>query len=145
MQVTVKVANQLKLQLHFGLHKLQVNYSNRDSIWKSNNYILGYRSYRLITVTMTVLEKVTVMVKITNQLQLQLHFGLQKLQVNYSYRDSTWKSYCDYSYKVAYASFQAGRRPARNLVMIKEKHILKICNMLYRSSSYSSFSITSVN
>ena len=55
----VNITNQLQLQLHFGLQKLQV----------------------------TVLEKVTV--KITNLLQLQLHFGLQKLQVNYSYSDST--------------------------------------------------------
>ena len=53
---------------------------------------LGYRSYWLITVT--VLEKVTVIVAIT---------------VTVSLRD----------YKVAYARFQAGRRPARKLVNIK--------------------------
>ena len=50
--------------------------------------------YRLITVTVTVFEKVTVTVAIT---------------VTVSLRD----------YKVAYASFQAGRRPARKLVNIK--------------------------
>ena len=54
---------------------------------------MGYRSYRLITVTVTVLEKVTVTVAIT---------------VTVSLRDD----------KVAYASFQAGRRLARKLVYI---------------------------
>ena len=65
----------------FHLKKYNYNYS----------YILGYRSYRLITVTVTVFEKVTVTVAIT---------------VTVSLRD----------YKVAYASFQASRRPARKLV-----------------------------
>ena len=66
MQVTVKVTNQLQLQLYFGLQKLQVNYSK---------------------VTVTVFEKVTVTVSV---------------------RDD----------KVTYASFQAGRRPARKLVTL---------------------------
>ena len=52
-----------------------------------------YRSYRLITVTVAVFEKVSVTIAIT---------------VTVSLRD----------YKVAYASFQAGRRPARKLVFL---------------------------
>ena len=54
---------------------------------------MGYRSYRLITVTVTVFEKVAVTVAIT---------------VTVSLRD----------YKVAYASFLAGCRPARKLVSV---------------------------
>ena len=77
MDVKVSHSCNCKLQLK----KLQTNYS----------YILGYRSYRLISVTVTVIEKVTVTVAIT---------------VTVSLRD----------YKVTYASFQAGRRPARKLV-----------------------------
>ena len=53
---------------------------------------MGYRSKRLITVTVTVFEKVTVTITVTISLR---------------------------DYKVAYASFQAGRGPARKLVIIK--------------------------
>ena len=56
---------------------------------------MGYKSYRLITVTVTVFEKVTVTVVIT---------------VTVSVRND----------KVAYANFQAGISPGREIVTIKE-------------------------
>ena len=57
----------------------------------------------------------------SRQLQLQLHFGLEKLQVYYSSIVTVFEkvtvTVSVRDYKVAYASFQAGRRPARKLVL----------------------------
>ena len=78
VKVTVSHSYNSKLQL-----KLQINYNY--------SYILGYKSYRLTTVRVTVFEKVTFTVAIT---------------VTVSVRN----------YTVAYATFQASRRPARSLV-----------------------------
>ena len=64
---------------------------------------MGHRSYRLITVTVTVFEKVTVTVSV---------------------RD----------YKVAYASFQAGRRPARKLVIYYARVFVNILKLDWYNS-----------
>ena len=47
MQVTVKVTNQLQLQLHFGLDKLQVYYSSIVTVFEKVTVTVSVRDYKV--------------------------------------------------------------------------------------------------